>query len=368
MTSIAFTGDITFSKYVANAYQEADLVDRKITDFLCSSDHVVANIEAPVTAGEVEGKRKMSRANPPESVEKLLSLNARIWNLANNHATDCKAPGIRDTLDIAEQNGIRAFGAGLCKADAARFMELPGSGGIGMFGVTYYRDFLKTGTDTAGCITWEDEETIRANITEIKKRNRWCVIVAHCGQEFSNIPMPYVRRRYLRWLELGADVIVGHHPHVVQNYEQVGEKLIFYSLGNFILDTDYQRKQKYSEYGVLVKLNFTEDRVTWEHLGTWLDRDNSRVESYASPAIFTNIDPKEYRRLLPMGVRDYLRNHRVARIYLRSQRAQFNALQWFKDDLDYFGTSTTLELYACYALAYLGLWKRADKKLVDYLR
>ena len=180
--------------------------------------------------------------------------------------------------------------------------------------------------------------------------------------------MPYVRRRYLRWLELGADVIVGHHPHVVQNYEQVGEKLIFYSLGNFILDTDYQRKQKYSEYGVLVKLNFTEDRVTWEHLGTWLDRDNSRVESCASTAIFTNIDPKEYRRLLPLGVRDYLRNHRVARIYLRSQRAQFNALQWFKDDLDYFGTSTTLELYAGYALAYLGLWKRADKKLVDYLR
>ena len=368
MTSIAFTGDITFSKYVANAYQKADLVDRKITDFLCSSDHVVANIEAPVTAGEVEGERKMSRANPPESVEKLLSLNARIWNLANNHATDCKAPGIRDTLDIAEQNGICAFGAGLCKADAARFIELPGSGGIGMFGVTYYRDFLKAGTDTAGCITWEDEETIRANITEIKKRNRWCVIVAHCGQEFSNIPMPYVRRRYLRWLELGADVIVGHHPHVVQNYEQVGEKLIFYSLGNFILDTDYQRKQKYSEYGVLVKLNFTEDRVTWEHLGTWLDRDNSRVESCASPAIFTNIDPKEYRRLLPLGVRDYLRNHRVARIYLRSERAQFNALQWFKDDLDYFGTSTTLELYAGYALAYLGLWKRADKKLVDYLR
>ena len=368
MTSIAFTGDITFSKYVASAYQKADLVDRKITDFLCSSDHVVANIEAPVTAGEVEGERKMSRANPPESVEKLLSLNARIWNLANNHATDCKAPGIRDTLDIAEQNGIRAFGAGLCKADAARFIELLGSGGIGMFGVTYYRDFLKAGTDTAGCITWEDEETIRANITEIKKRNRWCVIVAHCGQEFSNIPMPYVRRRYLRWLELGADVIVGHHPHVVQNYEQVGEKLIFYSLGNFILDTDYQRKQKYSEYGVLVKLNFTEDRVTWEHLGTWLDRDNSRVESYASPAIFTNIDPKEYRRLLPLGVRDYLRNHRVARIYLRSERAQFNALQWFKDDLDYFGTSTTLELYAGYVLTYLGLWKRADKKLVDYLR
>lgn len=328
---------------------------------------MVANIEAPVTAGEVEGERKMSRANPPESVEKLLELNARIWNLANNHAADCKAPGIRDTLDIAARNDIRAFGAGLCKEDAARIVELPGSGGIGMFGITYYRDFLKAGTDTPGCVTWEDTDTIRANIAEIKKRNRWCVIVAHCGQEFSNIPMPYVRRRYLQWLELGADIIVGHHPHVVQNWEQVGDKLIFYSLGNFILDTDYQRKQKYSEYGLLVKLHFTEERVAWEHLGTRLDRENSRVLSCEPPAVFTNISSRQYRLLWTLGVRNYMRNHRIARIYLRSERAQFNALQWFRDDLKYFGAATTLELYVGRVLAYLGLWKRADRKLVEYL-
>ena len=368
MTSIAFTGDIAFSKYFAKGYEKADLVDRQITEFLCSADHVVANIEAPVTAGGVSSDRKLNHVNAPEAVPKLLEWNARVWNLANNHTVDCKEDGLRDTLDIAAQNGIRTFGAGLCKRDAARFIELPGSGGVGIFGVTYYRDFLKAGENSLGCITWEDTDTIRANIAEIKKRNRWCVIVAHCGQEFSNIPMPYVRRRYLQWLELGADVIVGHHPHVVQNWEQVGDKMIFYSLGNFVFDTDYQRKQLYSEYGVLVKLHFTEDRVTWEHLGTRVDRENSRIVSDRAPAVFTNIDSKQYRRLWTLGVRNYYRNHVSCRIFFKPERAKYNALQWFRDNVDFFGRRDALEIYAGRALAHLGFWKRADKKLVDYLR
>lgn len=367
MTSIGFTGDIAFSKYFSKGYEKPDLMDKEIFTFLNSADHVVANVEAPVTAGGVQSDRKLNHVNAPEAVPLLLKLNARIWNLANNHTVDCREAGLQDTLDIAARNGIQTFGVGFRKSEAARFIELPGSGGIGIFGITYYRDFLKAGEESMGCITWEDIDTIRANIAEIKKRNRWCIIVAHCGQEFSNIPMPYVRRRYLQWLELGADVIVGHHPHVVQNYEQVGDKMIFYSLGNFVFDTDYQRKQKYSEYGVLVKLNFTEDSFTWEHLGTSVDRENNRITVSAPPAIFTNIDPREYRRLWTLGVRNYYKNHVACRIYFKPERANNTALKWLKEDVEYFDLPTTLELYAGRALAYLGLWKRADSRFVDYL-
>lgn len=368
MTSIAFTGDIAFSKYFAKGYEKTDLMDRQITDFLCSADHVVANVEALVTAGGVQSDRTLNHVNHPDAVVKLLENNVDIWNLANNHTVDCKESGLQDTLDIAAQNGIRTFGVGQCKADAARILELAGSGGIGMFGITYYRDFLKAGEDSLGCITWEDEETIRTNISEIKKRNRWCVIVAHCGQEFSNIPMPYVRRRYLQWLEMGADVIVGHHPHVVQNYEQVGNKMIFYSLGNFIFDTDYQRRQRYSEYGVLVKLHFTEDHVTWEHLGTRVDREKNRITISESPAIFTNIDGKQYRRLWTLGVRDYYRNHKSCRIFFKPEREKNTAWKWFQEDVEFFELCPTLELYVGRALACLGLWKHGDPVLVNYLK
>lgn len=129
-TSIAFTRDIVFSKYFSKGYEKADLMDNEIINFLQSSGHVVANMEAPVTAGDIKSERKLNHVNSPEVVPYLLKLNARIWSLANNHVMDCQEQGLRDTLEIATKNGIRTMGAGLCKKDAARWLELSDAGGI----------------------------------------------------------------------------------------------------------------------------------------------------------------------------------------------------------------------------------------------
>lgn len=343
-------------------------MDEEIVDFLQSSDHVVANMEAPVTAGDIKSERKLNHVNAPEVVPYLLKLNARIWSLANNHVMDCQEQGLRDTLQIAAENNIRTLGAGLCKKDAEGSIELHGSGGIGLFSVTYYRDFLKADENKAGCVTSEDEETISKRIREIKSRNRWCVLIVHSGEEFSNLPLPFVRRQYLRYLEMGADVIISHHPHVVQNWEQVGDKLIFYSLGNFVFDTDYQRKQRYSEYGVLVKLSFSETAVTWEHLGTKVDRENNRIAVCDPPAIFIGINATEYRRLWPLGAVDYIRTDRTATIFLKPAAENYGFFRWLKNDIAFFGFSRTMELLWGRAVAKLGFWKKADPGVVQYLQ
>lgn len=368
MTSIAFTGDIAFSKYFSKGYEKADLMDNEIINFLQSSDHVVANMEAPVTAGDIKSERKLNHVNSPEVVPYLLKLNARIWSLANNHVMDCQEQGLRDTLEIATKNGIRTMGAGLCKKDAARWLELSDAGGIGLFSVTYFRDFLKAGENAPGCITCDDLETIQKTISEIKAKNRWCVMVVHEGGEFSNFPMPYFRRLYLKYLDMGADIIVAHHPHVVQNWEQVGDKYIFYSLGNFVFDTDYQRKQKYSEYGVLVKLYFTEIEVTWESLATKVDRENNRIVLCPPPAIFTGIDRKAYRRLWPLGAVNYCHTDRTAGIWLKPEKANYGPLRWLWDDIGFHGFSHALELLWGRTLARLGLWKKVDPDVVKYLQ
>ena len=163
-------------------------------------------------------------------------------------------------------------------------------------------------------------------------------------------------------------MIVGHHPHVVQNWEQVGDKLIFYSLGNFVFDTDYQRKQKYSEYGVLVKLHFTETAVTWEHRATKVDRENNRIVSCAPPAIFTGIDSKQYRLLWPLGTVNFSRTDRTAGIWLKPEKAKYGALRWIWDDIGFHGFSHAMEMLWGRTLARFGFWKKADRSLTDYLR
>ena len=79
----------------------------------CVNVYVVANMEAPVTAGDIKSERKLNHVNSPEVVPYLLKLNARIWSLANNHVMDCQEQGLRDTLEISTKNGIRTMGAGL---------------------------------------------------------------------------------------------------------------------------------------------------------------------------------------------------------------------------------------------------------------
>jgi hypothetical protein len=144
-------------------------------------------------------------------------------------------------------------------------------------------------------------EAIQAVIDEIKRTCRWCVVVAHGGEEFTALPSPYTRDRYLQYLEMGADVVLSHHPHVPMNYETVGDKLIFYSLGNFIFDTDYQRAQYNTEYGIVVKLLFTTQSVSFEARGLKIDRETERVVPWDLPRIFRDVHEKDYRLLVPLS-------------------------------------------------------------------
>lgn len=100
---------------------------------------------------------------------------------------------------------------------------------------------------------------IEQTILEIKSKCRGCILVAHGGEEFANLSAPYTRSRYIKYLEYGADIVVSHHPHICMSYETVGSKAIFYSLGNFIFDTDYQRAQFHTDRSVLLKLCFNKD-------------------------------------------------------------------------------------------------------------
>ena len=135
-----------------------------------------------------------------------------------------------------------AFGAGLNEVEASEPVYLDEAGGIGMFGVSYTAECIPATATEPGIFRWDDMAYIEKRIKEIKAKCRWCVVVAHGGGEFTSLPSPYTRDRYLKYLELGADVVVGHHPHVPENYELFDDgKAIFYSLGNFIFDTNYQQ-------------------------------------------------------------------------------------------------------------------------------
>lgn len=368
MTTVSFTGDIAFSKYFKNAWEDLTFVDTEIVDFLQKSDYVAANVESPMTGGDVSVDSSLTHASDPKAVNFLKLINANLWSIANNHIMDCGAKGLADTVRLAKENGCRTFGAGMNKEEAAKPMLLEEAGGIGIFGVTYkVEDYIEATADAPGCIMYTDTETIKRTIQKIKENNRWCIVIAHAGEEFSSIPLPSVRKRYHEFLEYGADIVVGHHPHVTQNYETVGDKIIFYSLGNFIFDTNYQRIQNHTEFGVLLKLHFDEDRFSWEHLPITIDRQTQSVKPHKGPDIFCDISPREYNRLRPLAVKLFFINNKKAHCFSDPEWSAYTAKDWFRHYTSRLGRDAVIRMHIDEVLYHLRLWKRADKKLYTYL-
>ena len=322
-TSLVFTGDIGFDRYFYGKWDDENLISKEILDFLHSTDHVIPNVEGPVANAEQNttqsGVQQLLHTIDPKAVKVLNKMGADIWNICNNHIMDAGPYGIESTLNIAKELNVQTIGAGMNINEARKPVIIDEAGGIGLFGVGYQRACRKADIDKPGCYSWSDLDAIQDTINEIKSKCRWCIVVAHAGEEFTPLPSPYTRERYHKYLEMGADIVVGHHPHVPMNYETVGDKIIFYSLGNFIFDTDYQRSQHKTEFGIIVKLNFTENEFSYEPMGLRIVRGDEKIVKDDLPPIFVDVQEEDFNLLSPLSVKMHIEATKRQMTYLKPE-------------------------------------------------
>ena len=320
-TSIIFTGDIGFDRYMDRKWEDDQLLSQDVLDYFHSADHVCANVEGALIDAEDDGSRGVFfHAMNPKATKVFQNMHADIWSIGNNHTMDAGAEGIVSTKKIAADLGCMTFGAGLNEVEASEPVYLDEAGGIGMFGVSYMAECIPATATEPGIFRWDDLEYIEKRIKEIKSKCRWCIVVSHGGEEFTSLPSPYTRDRYLKFLELGADVVVGHHPHVPENYELFDNgKAIFYSLGNFIFDTNYQRVHLYTDLGVLLKLTFTEEKMEFDAMGIQIVRGDERIVAAPLPDVFTNIPAEEYELLAPLSAKAFVIEDMRKMVYLEPE-------------------------------------------------
>ncbi len=318
VTSLLFTGDIGFDKYMDHKWEDEELVACDVLDYLHSADHLIVNVEGPLLAqGKNEatnGVASLIHSMDPAATTFLDKIGADVWNICNNHIMDAGAEGMESTLREARSHGALTLGAGMNIEEAAKPVIFDEAGGIGLIGVGYQRACRKASDDVPGCLSWSDMDLIQAKIDDVKKQCKWCVIVAHGGEEFTALPTCYTRDRYIKYLEMGADVVIGHHPHVPMNYETFNwddatdRKAIFYSLGNFVFDTDYQRAQFNTERGLFVKLKFTDREFDFDAFGIRIDRERDHIVSAPLPDIFVDVNEEEYELLAPLAAKMFIDN------------------------------------------------------------
>lgn len=231
--TMMFGGDVTlgyaFEDLIGQDYQWAFDAMPEYRD----ADVAMVNLEGTLTTADTKYEKTFNFKAHPEQVEVLTHGGVDIVNLANNHAMDYMAAGLQETLHTLEQAGIHSVGAGMNLTAARRpvILEVKGQR-IAYFG--YYTGEDHPATVTAAGTNPALTARIAADIKAIRHQVDWIIVNFHWGVELSNYPETWQTELAHFTIDQGADVVVGHHPHVLQGSEIYRGRPIAYSLGNFI--------------------------------------------------------------------------------------------------------------------------------------
>lgn len=208
---------------------------KNIKHLLSTGDLVIANLEAPFCEkGEPYPKNFVFKV-PARHADVLKDGNINLVSLANNHILDYGIPGLVTTIETLKKASIFFAGAGENINDAYKpaFFRLKNMDiAFFSFSMTFPKSFWAT--DSTGGTAYPYFSIIKDSISAYRSRADFIIASFHWGKELTSIPKDYQRRMAHFVINSGADLIIGHHPHVLQGIEIYKEKYIFYSLGNFV--------------------------------------------------------------------------------------------------------------------------------------
>jgi poly-gamma-glutamate synthesis protein (capsule biosynthesis protein) len=211
-----------------------------VKSFLQDADYTIANLESPITKRGVEQKKEYVYRSPPEALPAFKEAGFDLVNLANNHIMDYGVDGLLDTFDYLDQAGIKRVGAGRNAKEAFQPVIVEKKGikiAFVAFSKVVPNADWKAGKDRPGVADTYALEMPIASIQQAKSMADIVIVIAHWGIERNDMPEAYQKEYARKYIDAGADLIIGGHPHVLQGFESYKGKWIAYSVGNFLFTT-----------------------------------------------------------------------------------------------------------------------------------
>ena len=257
MTKIILTGDVMLGRTVmtkALSLNDPAYPFRKVTDQLREGDIVFINLESPIVDNCPKMETGLIFCASPEMLEGLTLAGVDIVTLANNHINNFGQIGINDTKKYLSERGIE------WTDETNLVIKDINNTKFGFLGLNY----------TSKIPIEKDFSIIR----ESKSKVDVLILGVHWGVEYTTNPTTSQKEWVKRFVENGADVVVGHHPHWIQTNEYVEGKSVFYSLGNFVFDQMWSEETR---KGILVELSFVGKELKDEKI------KNIYMSSWAQP-------------------------------------------------------------------------------------
>lgn len=259
-TSVCIAGDWAPIRVFKNVLEKnPNSVYGNLHPIVRSADLSIVNLESPLSdRGAPAHKSGAVFKGEQRHVKALASVPFDVVTLANNHIMDYGIDAFIDTLKGLDSHHIHRTGAGMSLEGAAAPLILKTNGiKIAIVNFSEGEDLTSAGKGP-GVMGWE-LSLVENTIKKVRAEVDFIIVISHCGIEYIPFPPPYVAKAFKQMADAGADIVIGHHPHVPQGIEFYNNTPICYSLGNFIF---YQQTDlKYRKLGYLVNLELNKDAL-----------------------------------------------------------------------------------------------------------
>jgi len=224
---------------------------------LRSADLSIVNLESPLSdRGNAVFKSGSVFKGEQRHIKALTAVPFDLVTLANNHVFDYGINAFEDTMDVLNHNDIQWTGAGMSIEEACTpFVININDIKIAIVNFSEGEDLTSAGKGP-GVMGW-DLPGVEDTIKVLRSKVDFIIAISHCGIEYIPFPPPYVAKAFKQMAGAGADIVIGHHPHVPQGIQFHNNIPLCYSLGNFVF---YQQTALYyRKLGYLVNLELNKN-------------------------------------------------------------------------------------------------------------
>jgi len=211
------------------------------------TDVSIANLEGPISEQPIIDDitaNNLSFNFPPKTVKALSWLHLKTVSLANNHSLNAGAEGLEITKKMLDQSKISYFGHQIQFGDFSVFESKSGDIPVSVIGIDTLVDVPNL----------ELEEKIKSE----KSKGQFIIIMPHWGNEYQTTHSPQQEAMAKKWISWGADLIIGSHPHVVQDAQEIDGVPVFYSLGNLLFDQTFSKE---TQEGLIIAGKITKEEI-----------------------------------------------------------------------------------------------------------
>jgi len=300
--TLMFSGDVTlsdhFERHVGSRY---DYAFKKL-DWFTSADVTMINLETTLTKTNNPIPKPFNFKARPRYAKMLKDSGIDLVTLANNHMYDFGPDGLMETIRALDEAGVEHIGAGKNIKEARKPVIITIKGVklayLGYYGGGRYGESFPATRRSAGT-AMRNLGYIGRDIAAVRDSVDLIIINFHWGREKAHYPEESEINFAREAINLGADIIIGHHPHVLQGIEIYRDKLIVYSLGNFIfggnsrtldrsavlrINIDPWQPQSYKTALIPVQIDYWQPHRLH---GVWADTILTQLQKYSAAFPFT---------------------------------------------------------------------------------